>query len=462
LKETYGFNSVHELTSQAVDNATFMWHPASAGTVSYGTANSMNQYPSVGGNSFTYNSNGCLTDDGVWDFGYDTMNRLVSADNGTTSASYLYDPSGRQTQKEVNSTKTRYIHAGIRIIAEYDGSDTLVKRYVHGPGLDEVLFEIDSSNDVTYLHHDRLGSIIATTDDTGAVIDTYAYSPWGESGSMSGTTFGFTGQRYDAETGLYFYKNRHYSPAIGRFLQPDPIGYGDGLNMYQYGYNDPNSFTDPLGTAADGSSMGSDTGGSFNASISGQALISFDSNAPFIKRGDLAVWLHRTGGVPGTTFWVYSEPGYSYRLGDGAPQPWTWLGREYQQYWVNAVNEFIDANKMSFSAPEIPNDVEKAWVNAFHDDVRHQLAIGYSPLVYRTWDTATEFAMTIRENPLFPNQSNKDDLKKNQEAYDLAKQVGSYAEFATLVIRNAWRKRFMVAVSADKFGVTDSEYNAKF
>ncbi|MGD9684398.1 MAG: RHS repeat-associated core domain-containing protein [Candidatus Obscuribacterales bacterium] len=91
------------------------------------------------------------------------------------------------------------------------------------------------------------------------MIDTFAYSPWGESGSMSGTTFGFTGQRYDAETGLYFYKNRHYSPVIGRFLQPDPIGYGDGLNMYQYGYNNPNSFTDPLGLAADGSIMNADT-----------------------------------------------------------------------------------------------------------------------------------------------------------------------------------------------------------
>ncbi len=125
--------------------------------------------------------------------------------------------------------------------------------------LDEALIELDSSNNPTYLHHDRKGSIIATSNSSGVVVNTYAYSPFGESGSMSGTTFGYTGQRYDPETGLYYYKNRHYSPELGRFLQPDLIGYGDGLNVYQYGYNDPNMFSDPLGLAADGSRIAGDT-----------------------------------------------------------------------------------------------------------------------------------------------------------------------------------------------------------
>ncbi|MCA9803289.1 MAG: hypothetical protein KC777_15065 [Cyanobacteria bacterium HKST-UBA02] len=256
---SYGFNSVHEVTSQGVDDGTFMWHPASGGTVSYGTPTDLNQYPTVGGDTYTYDDNGCLTDDDTWTFGYDTENHLVSADDGSTSASYIYDPMHRQAQKEVNSTKTRYIHDGMRIIAEYDGSGNFVKRYVYGVSLDEVLLEIDGSNDVTYLHHDRMGSVIATTDDTGAVVNTYAYSPSGECSSMSGTTFGFTGQRFDSETGLYMFKNRYYSPVIGRFLQPDPVGYKDGLNLYQYAYNNPNGFTDPLGLGADNSSLRANT-----------------------------------------------------------------------------------------------------------------------------------------------------------------------------------------------------------
>ncbi|MEZ4491165.1 MAG: RHS repeat-associated core domain-containing protein [Cyanobacteriota/Melainabacteria group bacterium] len=102
---------------------------------------------------------------------------------------------------------------------------------------------------VLYLHHDQLGSVVATSDTNGDMVNSYAYSPWGYCTNMAGTTFGFTGQRFDSETGLYYYKNRYFSPAIGRFLQPDPTGYDDDLNLYAYVGNSPLNFTDPLGLA---------------------------------------------------------------------------------------------------------------------------------------------------------------------------------------------------------------------
>jgi len=57
----------------------------------------------------------------------------------------------------------------------------------------------------------------------------------------------FTGREYDKETGLYYYRARYYNPQIGRFLQTDPIGYGDGMNVYRYCGNNSVNRADPTG-----------------------------------------------------------------------------------------------------------------------------------------------------------------------------------------------------------------------
>lgn len=250
---TYGFNNAHEVTSQSVsDGANYMWHPALGGTLTFGTANNMNQYPTVGGVAQSFNSDGCLTGDGVWTFTYDTENHLIGATKTGVTASYLYDPLNRQAQKTVGATKTRYIYAGLQRIADYDGtSGALQTRYVYGARMDEPLIKIAAAGTITYMHHDRNGNIIAITNNSGVVSSRYKYSPWGESPSMAGTSHGFQGQRFDDETGLYYMKARYYDSKTGRFLQPDPSGFSDGQNLYQFAYNNPNSFSDPFGLWGD-------------------------------------------------------------------------------------------------------------------------------------------------------------------------------------------------------------------
>jgi RHS repeat-associated protein len=188
----------------------------------------LNQIPSLDGLPYSYNDNGCLTSDGIWTHSYDTENHLLSSSKNGVSLAFKYDPYHRQVQKAVTTTSTvatNFLYSGWQRIADYDGSGNLLTRYIYGATIDEALMQISSSGAISYLHGDHEGSIVATSDAVGNVIAKNGYGPFGEIANLSGTTIGFTGQRYDAETGLYYCKRRYYSPNLGRFLQPDPIGY---------------------------------------------------------------------------------------------------------------------------------------------------------------------------------------------------------------------------------------------
>lgn len=217
------------------------------------------------GNTLNYDENGNLTDDGTYLYYYDCENRLtdVNDQNDAAAASYSYDYLGRRVKKTQYATPDTqyYVYDGDQVIAEYDSNDTLLRKFVYGPNIDEPVCMIDvtDGNKVYYYHFDGLGSVFDLTDTSGTFVEYYEYDVFGEptiwdanaqeivESSVVGNPYMFTGRRFDAETSLYYYRARYYDPYIGRFLQTDPIYYAGGLNLYTYVRNNPVNWTDPWG-----------------------------------------------------------------------------------------------------------------------------------------------------------------------------------------------------------------------
>ena len=232
-----------------------------------------NELLTVDAQTFAYDPDGNLIQDSAYNYSYDEQNRLTQVQRLSDSAivgRYLYDALGRRvisiSDPAGASTTNVFIYDNARVIEDQNDAGLTQAVYAYGNYIDEVL-TMDRGGQTYYYHQNALWSPQALTDSTGSVVERYTYdaygqatvldasytplasNAWGTPHSAAGNPYLFTGRELDEETGLYFYRARYYDAVKGRFLQRDPAGFIDGMNLYEYVQDNPALFVDPSGNS---------------------------------------------------------------------------------------------------------------------------------------------------------------------------------------------------------------------
>ncbi|MBC8009214.1 MAG: hypothetical protein H7067_03860, partial [Burkholderiales bacterium] len=237
--------------------------------------------------SYAYDLDGNLKQDGRWNYTWDGENRLVALETRPDVVAqapalprqklhFAYDAQGRRIRKETFAwsgtawtplAQTKFLYDDWNLLAEYNGfaSNAVVRSHVWGldlsggeqgaGGVGGLLWT--STSTVTHAPGwDANGNIIAWIDlANGTVAGRRDYGAFGEpllaTGNAASLPFAFSTKYRDSEAELYYYGFRYYNPSTGRWLSRDPIEERGGLNLYGMVGNNPIGWIDILGLAGE-------------------------------------------------------------------------------------------------------------------------------------------------------------------------------------------------------------------
>jgi len=270
---TYSFDPLNRLTAESGPAGNFTYHydpngvrlSDSNNTYIYSTTS--NRLVSRNGVTVVTDAAGNITNDGKGNtYSYNQAGQLAQVLHGTTLiATYTYDYRGLRTRKVTTAAApqgaqvVRYVYdeAG-HLWEELTATGTPIRTYVWAD--DKLYAQIDHipTRKIIYFELDHLGTPRAAMDQSGNVVWTWESDAFGAvQPNQNPSGFGveivnlrFPGQYFDQETGLYQNWHRYYDPAMGQYVQSDPIGLAGGtFSTYAYVGGNPTGYSDPMGTA---------------------------------------------------------------------------------------------------------------------------------------------------------------------------------------------------------------------
>lgn len=208
--------------------------------------------------TFTYDDAGNITGDSRWAATYDASGRMVDITAGGFTTAYAHDAWGRRIRKAGPLGVRLFVYnPQHQLLGEYDAAGAPVFEYIwmNGHPVAAMATGAAGVTNIHFIYADHLGSPRVVMDERARIRWRWASDPFGNDAPNTNPVgvgpfvlnLRMPGQYYDAESGLFYNHMRDYDPAMGRYIESDPLGLEGGLNTYAYVESDPLLNADPSG-----------------------------------------------------------------------------------------------------------------------------------------------------------------------------------------------------------------------
>jgi RHS repeat-associated protein len=276
--EAFTYDDLNRLSTAVIGSSTQTFQYDAIGNITNKTGVGTGgfatyAYPASGANSvgphavsnisgigqFNYDANGNLLNGAGRVMTWSSFDMPLSLTKGGESSTFVYGPEHQRTKQIKADGTVIYYGRGIETEVSDGGAATVRTYWPMGLGVE--IDKPDLTTTLEWVHRDWLGSVVAISDDTGAIQESMAYDSWGKRRVLAGLPVpgkidnkGYTGHEMLDSLELVHMNGRVYDPLVARFVSADPLiqdpEHSQSYNRYTYVWNNPTNMTDPTGFAA--------------------------------------------------------------------------------------------------------------------------------------------------------------------------------------------------------------------